>query len=70
MPDSECTFPTAFMGRSLDYWQTLQAEAKNLRVTELIEEIAILRAKVAFYESRLDQMEQFRHICDAPVNPT
>lgn len=52
-----------FMGKPPSYWIELQVQAESLKAVTLIEEIAILRSKVSFYEARLDQMNEFRK-CD------
>ena len=49
-----------FMGYSVDYWLELQKHAKEMKTVELIEEIAKLRGKLHFYESRIQQMETMR----------
>jgi len=48
------------MGHNMEYWIELQARAEELNAVKLIEEIAILHAKVSFYESQLADMERFR----------
>ncbi len=51
---------TTFLGENVDFWVELKTHADSLDVTRLISEIATLRAKVSFYESRLADMEMFR----------
>ena len=48
-----------FFGRTTDYWLMLQEKAEKLNVTHLLEEIATLRSKVSFYESRIKEMSHF-----------
>lgn len=48
-----------FMGESIDFWITLKARSEGLGACDLITEIASLRSKVSFYESRIDQMNKF-----------
>jgi len=50
------------LGHSFEYWMTLQQRAEELKVVDLIEEIAKLRGKLQFYESRIEQMESLRKI--------
>jgi len=47
------------LGHSLEYWIELEKQAKSLDYDKLIEEIARLRAKVSFYESRIEEMNHF-----------
>jgi len=49
-----------FLGHSMQYWLTLKQEASQLGVTHLLEEIADLRSKVSFYESRITEMNAFK----------
>ena len=52
--------PGLFMGHGMDYWIALQERADRLQVSDLVEEIAKLHAKVSYYETRLADMERFR----------
>ena len=52
-----------FLGEDIKYWLTLKSKAEELGVADLIREIAGLRAKVSYYEARLDEMNRFRQIC-------
>lgn len=52
---------THVFGYSLETIRLLIDKAENLNVMELLREVGTLRAKVSFYESRLDDMEKFRH---------
>jgi hypothetical protein len=49
-----------FMGQEISYWSELQNKAERLEVVDYIQEIANLRAKVSFYESRIDAIQNFR----------
>ncbi len=51
---------TLFLGHEIKYWIELDSHAQELHVDKLIEEIAILRAKVSFYEDRIDQLAHFK----------
>jgi hypothetical protein len=51
-----------FMGYPVDYWLELQKQAKEMKTVGLIEEIAKLRGKLNFYESRIQQMEDMRNM--------
>jgi hypothetical protein len=51
---------TKFMGYPVDYWLELHKHAKEMKTVDLIEEIAKLRGKLNFYESRIKQMEDIR----------
>lgn len=47
------------MGHSLAYWAELQSRFEKesaLAATDLLQEVVTLRGKVAFYESRIEQM--------------
>jgi hypothetical protein len=50
-----------FMGRPVSYWTELQRRfdtlhARPAEMGDLLEEIAILRGKLSFYESRIEEM--------------
>ena len=45
-----------FLGHSAGYWIELEKKAEILDVADFIQEIADLRGKVNFYESRIRQM--------------
>jgi hypothetical protein len=49
-----------FLGHDVGYWVELQRRAEALEVTDFIQEIAELRGRLSFYESRLDVIERFR----------
>jgi hypothetical protein len=45
-----------FMGKPLNYWVELQNKADELNVSDLILDNAMMRAKVSFYEAKLNSM--------------
>ncbi len=49
-----------FMGKPMSYWIELNTQAEIKGVEEYIKENALLRAKVSFYESRIEQMYQHK----------
>ena len=49
-----------FFGEPMKFWKELKRHADVLEVTDWINEIAELRAKVSFYESRIQQMQVFK----------
>lgn len=51
-----------YMGHSVNYWIELQKKAEKLDAVKWLEEIAELRAKVSFYESRIQEMDNFRNL--------
>lgn len=50
-----------FLGHPVGFWLKLRETSDSLNVTDFIQEIADLRAKVSFYESRIDQMTMFKN---------
>lgn len=53
---------TMYLGLSLEGWKELlkfKAENRLILTNELLEEIARLRGKIGFYESRINQMAYF-----------
>lgn len=50
---------TTFLGKDTAYWMELQQRAEELKVDKLIEEISMLRGKISFYESRLDELHNY-----------
>jgi hypothetical protein len=48
-----------FFGHNTEYWLELERQAKLENKCNLIEEIATLRSKVSFYESRIQQLTDF-----------
>lgn len=51
----------SFLGHSTTYWIELEKKAQELGVINWLQEVAELRAKVSFYESRLDEINNFRN---------
>lgn len=47
---------TLFLGHEAKYWLELEKKAEKLDVIDFIAEIAKLRGKIDFYESRIKQM--------------
>lgn len=47
---------TEFLGHNIKYWVELQKRADELGVTDYLQEIANLRGKLEFCESRVSQM--------------
>ena len=62
--EKEKTDPMVLLGHPLEYWIELQERADKLAVTDCIAEIAALRAKVSFYESRIDELSRFKEEMD------
>ncbi len=50
---------TTYLGHPIEYWIELQDKADQLGVVKWLEEIAELRGKVSFYESRVKEMNKF-----------
>ena len=48
-----------FLGRPLAYWIEIDKDLKIKNTDELVAEICKLRAKVSFYESRINGMAKF-----------
>jgi len=51
-----------FLGKPITYWLELNRKMEDLQLDKLIMEMATLRAKVSFYESRINEMEKFMRI--------
>ena len=51
-----------FMGKPIGYWLELQERAEELGAVDLLAEVAELRAKISYYESRIRQMSDFMQI--------
>jgi len=49
-----------FLGETIEFWRELQCKANELGVVDWLKEIATLRGKVSFYESRIKELEDFR----------
>lgn len=48
-----------FLGHPINYWLELERKTLQSGTTDLLQEIADLRSKVSFYESRIKQMKEF-----------
>ena len=48
-----------YLGQEANYWLELESKAKVLDITNWLEEIADLRGKVSFYESRIIELNKF-----------
>lgn len=53
-----------FLGHDIPFWLELKKKAAQLNVVDLIKEIADLRSKVSFYESRIEQLNIFKETVD------
>jgi len=60
MPNGEMLF----LGKPVSYWEELDRQAQPLNCDRLIHEIAELRAKVSFYESRITEMSNFKRLLE------
>lgn len=49
-----------YMGHPMNYWIELEKQAQKLNVMDFIQEIADLRARLSFYDSRLNQIQNLR----------
>lgn len=49
-----------YLGETAQTWLELKKRAEKLDVLDLVREIGMLRGKVSFYESRLDDMDRFK----------
>ena len=59
---------TVFLGHPAEYWLEVEERMRrsaSFDTADLIQEIATLKGKVAFYESRISQMASLMH----PRNP-
>ena len=57
-----------YYGETTEYWLELKRQADTLGVRHLIGEIATLRAKVSYYESRISGLSRFMDT-NLEVNP-
>lgn len=57
-----------YLGETAETWLELKRKALELDVMPLIRENASLRAKVSYYEARLDDIKRFREITTNPQN--
>ena len=53
-----------YLGHDIKYWSELESKAQELGAVKWLEEIADLRAKVSFYESRIKEMNSFKDSID------
>jgi len=53
---------TLYMGMPHEFWAELKEWSDDRGYTDLIQEVATLRSKISFYESRIDQMANFMKI--------
>lgn len=53
---------TTFYGEPLDFWIELKRQSEEMNFCHLIKEIAELRSKVNFYESRIKELSKFMEI--------
>ena len=51
-----------FLGKTIEYWMQLEGDAKLNKTFDYFTEVVMLRAKVYFYESRLDEMNKLRSL--------
>jgi hypothetical protein len=49
-----------FLGHNMSYWLEVQKNIEKLDIVDYLKEIGDLRAKVSFYESRIDEMNKFK----------
>lgn len=50
-----------FLGHTIEYWIELDKKAEDLGVVNWLAEIAELRGKVSYYESRIEEMNKFKN---------
>ena len=48
-----------YLGKPMKYWLELERLPKKMKYEGLILEIANLRSRVSFYESRIEEMARF-----------
>lgn len=51
-----------YLGKPAEYWLELQKQADLIGVSHLISELATLRAKLSFYEARINEMNSFMQL--------
>lgn len=49
-----------YMGKPIEYWRELGDRADNLGVNHLLDDLIVANAKVKYYETMLDRIEQYR----------
>ncbi len=64
----EIKYVERFLGHDISYWIELNKRAKELDATKLLEDIAILSAKVTYYEMKFNEIEEFRKVCSGMVS--
>ena len=48
-----------YLGHDANYWLELERKAVKLEAVDFLEEIAKLRGKVSYYESRIKEINEF-----------
>ena len=56
-----------FFSHPVEYWKELQARfdtahARPLEVAELLQEVALMRGKISYYEDRIRQMAEIANL--------
>lgn len=51
-----------FLGKPLSYWIEIDKDLKDKDTSQLINEVCTLRAKVSYYESRINELSEFMKI--------
>mgnify|MGYP001573552995 CR=1 FL=1 len=56
-----------FFGRPIEYWTELQArfdkaQAQPLEVADLLQEVALMRGKISYYEDCIKQMAKIANL--------
>lgn len=47
-----------FLGHDIGFWIELKKRAEELNAVDLLDEVVNLQGKIAFYESRIRQMNE------------
>lgn len=50
---------STFFGHPVKYWLELEGPVRDMNLEGMVEEIANLRGKVSFYESRIIELNKF-----------
>lgn len=58
MNDVKTNMENMYLGHPITYWLELQKKAEKLGLEDYISEIAYLRGRVNFYESRILEMSE------------
>lgn len=53
-----------YLGKTMKYWLELERLPREMKYEGLILEIANLRSKVSFYESRIEEMARFAELVE------